>query len=187
MLPGPFSPAREHGSNPAGVAFDQRGAGFPRTIGTTDVGAIESVDPNPIAAATGADVLTGGATTYQFTVKYSDDVAINASTPVNFPNSMTVSNLTVQGATNTENVLLLNNFGTAAPLTFSAYVNAGRATMALPLQLTLPAPMAARGTGDPVGASIFTAVQEQLGLRLVSSKGPLEVLVIDRVQKPTPN
>jgi uncharacterized protein (TIGR03435 family) len=41
--------------------------------------------------------------------------------------------------------------------------------------------------GDPVGASIFTAVQEQLGLRFVSSKGPLEVLVIDSVQKPTLN
>src|SRR5207237_417786 len=33
MLPGPFSPAREHGSNPASVPFDQRGTGFPRTLG----------------------------------------------------------------------------------------------------------------------------------------------------------
>src|ERR1043166_1974633 len=44
-------------------------------------------------------------------------VAINPSTPVNFPGSMTVSNLTIRGATNTENVLLLNYFGTAVPLT----------------------------------------------------------------------
>src|SRR5947208_9271414 len=44
-------------------------------------------------------------------------VAINPSTPVNFPNSMTVSNLTVRGAWDTENVLLLNYFGTAVPLT----------------------------------------------------------------------
>jgi hypothetical protein len=44
-------------------------------------------------------------------------VAINPSTPVNFPNSMTVSSLTIQGATNTENTLLLNYFGTAVPLT----------------------------------------------------------------------
>ena len=44
-------------------------------------------------------------------------VAINPSTPVNFPGSMTVSNLTVIGATNTENTLLLNSFGTAVPLT----------------------------------------------------------------------
>jgi uncharacterized protein (TIGR03435 family) len=36
---------------------------------------------------------------------------------------------------------------------------------------------------DPV-PSLFTAIQE-LGLRLESTKGPVEVLVIDSVQKPT--
>ena len=44
-------------------------------------------------------------------------VAINPSTPINFPGSMTVSNLTIRGATNTENTLLLNSFGTTVPLT----------------------------------------------------------------------
>jgi uncharacterized protein (TIGR03435 family) len=37
------------------------------------------------------------------------------------------------------------------------------------------------------GVSLFTAVQEQLGLRLESTRALVEVIVIDRVQKPTPN
>ena len=41
--------------------------------------------------------------------------------------------------------------------------------------------------GDPAGPSLFTAIQEQLGLRLNSGKGPVEVLVIRSVEKPSEN
>ena len=35
--------------------------------------------------------------------------------------------------------------------------------------------------------SLFTAIQEQLGLRLESSRGPVEMLVIETVERPSPN
>jgi uncharacterized protein (TIGR03435 family) len=40
---------------------------------------------------------------------------------------------------------------------------------------------------DPTAVTIFTAIQEQLGLRLESDKGTVEVLVIDSVQRPSEN
>jgi uncharacterized protein (TIGR03435 family) len=44
----------------------------------------------------------------------------------------------------------------------------------------------AASPGAPDGAPVlFTAIQEQLGLKLESRKGPVEVLVIDQAERPT--
>ena len=49
-----------------------------------------------------------------------------------------------------------------------------------------PGGLAPNAASEPL-PSLFTAVQEQLGLKLESTKGPVDFLVIDSVQKPTEN
>ena len=40
---------------------------------------------------------------------------------------------------------------------------------------------------DTSAPDVFTAIQEQLGLKLVSEKGPVDVIVIDHIDKPSEN
>jgi bla regulator protein blaR1 len=57
-----------------------------------------------------------------------------------------------------------------------------------PAPFGLPAgvlPQAPQPPADPDAPNIFTAVQEQLGLKLEAGRGPVEVVVIERLEKPT--
>jgi uncharacterized protein (TIGR03435 family) len=63
------------------------------------------------------------------------------------------------------------------PPSSGVQVSPGGASSGLPS--TDPSPNA--------GPSLFTAIQEQLGLKLESAKGPVEFIVIDRVERPSGN
>lgn len=91
IRPQSTSPVVGAGSNPAFLTTDQRGAGFPRQVGAAvDIGSFE-VDPNiPTAVATLANVTTSGATSYSFTVTYTDDVSMDILTIKN-GNDITVT------------------------------------------------------------------------------------------------
>ena len=48
-------------------------------------------------------------------------------------------------------------------------------------------PDASQDTNNAGGPTLFTALEEQLGLKLESSRGPEEVIVIDHIEQPSAN
>ncbi len=48
-------------------------------------------------------------------------------------------------------------------------------------------PVSVDPMADSTSPSLFRALQEQLGLRLVAQKGPMDTLVIDSVERPSEN
>jgi uncharacterized protein (TIGR03435 family) len=56
-----------------------------------------------------------------------------------------------------------------------------------PEALGLPPAFDTASPPASTGRSIFTAIQEQLGLKLESTKGPVEMVVIDHAEKPSAN
>jgi uncharacterized protein (TIGR03435 family) len=40
---------------------------------------------------------------------------------------------------------------------------------------------------DPAGPTLFTAIQDQLGVKLEAQKGTVEILVIDHAERPSDN
>lgn len=50
-----------------------------------------------------------------------------------------------------------------------------------------PAPVARGGATDANRPDLFTPPQQQLGLKPESTSGPVQVFVIDRLERPTPD
>jgi uncharacterized protein (TIGR03435 family) len=63
----------------------------------------------------------------------------------------------------------------------------GEFTLQLEYPFRLPGPAEAPAADDPLAPSLFTALQEQLGLKLQSARGNIEVLVVDRAGRPSEN
>jgi len=82
LLPATNSPLIDAGANPAALAYDQRGPGYPRQVGPgTDIGAAESDGSTPVVYLTSlADVIASGATTYAITVTFYTKTGIDTAT-----------------------------------------------------------------------------------------------------------
>jgi uncharacterized protein (TIGR03435 family) len=78
---------------------------------------------------------------------------------------------------------VINRTGVTGSFSFRLQFVADEATNRFPL----PAGGAPTATASDSGPSIFTALEEQLGLKLESTKGPAQFLIIESVERPSEN
>lgn len=78
---------------------------------------------------------------------------------------------------------IIDKTGLAGNYDFTLEWNPDEGSAPKPVDGAAPAATAA----PDARPSIFTAVQEQLGLKLESTKAPVDVIVIDHIEKPTEN
>ena len=100
--------------------------------------------------------------------------------------------VTGSGVTMTRLLLSLSNFSARPFIDHTGYTPTFNATVEWyvePIQ-SPGSPVETDNTPrstEPSGPSLVAALQEQLGLKLKSTKGPIEVLVIDKVERPSAN
>ena len=92
--------------------------------------------------------------------------------------SMTIGGNTMNG--------FANQLG-RLPMVGRPVVNATNLTDSFDWELTWAPDPSTGGDAALDAVSIFTALQEQLGLKLEPTRGPVDVLVIDSVERPTEN
>jgi len=100
--------------------------------------------------------------------------------------------VTASGVTMTHLLLSLSNFSARPFIDRTGYTPTFNATVEWYVE-PIQSPGSLVGTdkssppAEPLGHSLVAALQEQLGLKLKSTKGPIEVLVIDKVERPSAN
>jgi uncharacterized protein (TIGR03435 family) len=77
---------------------------------------------------------------------------------------------------------VIDNTGLTGKYAFHLSFSRDQSTSRLPPLLETFA-----AVSEPTGPTIFAAIQEQLGLKLVPASGPTEVLVLDQVEPPSEN
>ena len=127
----------------------------------------------------------------------SADAAVNAQNVVKAPSPQTgacgiragLGTLTVAGATMPQIAATLSGILDRIVIDRSALAGTFTATLKWTPDQATPG-MAQKAqyvpTIDPNGPSIFTAIREQLGLKLEPDKGPLDLLVIVGAERPSP-